>query len=123
MIYLASPYSAYLPSGDFDRELMQQRCDAVELALVRLVHKKRYAVSPIVLFHTTALRYDLPPAAAFWRNYNRELLLRCHELYILDLPGWQESRGIAYELGIAHASGKSVSLLDHDTYAAIRMEM
>jgi nucleoside 2-deoxyribosyltransferase len=122
MIYLASPYTARNGDGSLDLSLMEERYLLVEEALAKCVQRKIHALSPIVLFHSLAFKHALPPHASFWRAHNRALLQRCDALYVLCLPGWDTSLGIAYELGVAHALGLPVYALATPASAPVRME-
>lgn len=115
MIYLASPYSSS------DKTKVDYRFAETEKAVAELTRRDLHVISPVVHFHALAQKYDLGTDAIFWRRHNYELLMLCEDLYILALPEWQYSCGIAYELGVAHAAQKRVWLLDSDTYVAVRM--
>lgn len=60
--------------------------------------KGLHVYSPIVACHQIAIKYKLPRDNAFWAEYNAEFLKRCNELYILELPGWMESKGVDWEI-------------------------
>lgn len=122
MIYLASPYTARKGDGSLDLSLMEERYLLVEEALAACVRRKTHALSPIVLFHSLALKHALPPHASFWRAHNRALLQRCDAMYVLCIPGWDTSLGVAYELGVAHAMGIPVYALATPNSAPVRME-
>ena len=122
MIYLASPYTARGPDGSFDLALMEERYLHVEEALAECVRRETHAISPIVLFHSLAANHSLPRHASFWRAHNRELLRRCDAMYVLCIPGWDTSLGVAYELGLAHALKLPVYALASPRSAPVRME-
>ena len=122
MIYLASPYTARERDGSFNLRLMEERYLQVEEALAACVRRKVHAISPIVLFHALAARHTLPPQASFWRAHNRELLRHCDAVYVLCLPGWDTSLGVAYELGVAHALHLPVYALETPSSSPVRME-
>ena len=122
MIYLASPYTARKSDGSLDLSLMEERYLLVEEALAECVRRETHALSPIVLFHSLAMRHALPPHASFWRAHNRTLLQRCDAMYVLCIPGWDTSLGVAYEFGVAHALGLPVYALATPSSAPVRME-
>ncbi len=96
MIYLASPYShqeALIRSWRYF-----QTCRV----LAELVRRGIRAISPVVHWHATAIRENLPHTADFWRRYDEDLLLQCQEgLLVVTLPKWKESVGVAYEIDLA----------------------
>jgi hypothetical protein len=88
MIYLASPYSFSPPTG-YAIALM---------ASAYLIKRQRHVISPIVLWHTSAQRFNLPTTADFWWDYNLDLLERCDKLVVVEMPPHtQMSRGVILE--------------------------
>lgn len=94
MIYLASPYSG-TPA--------QQRT-RFEQTQAFVVYHFRLGVpllSPIVYCHTIAEQHKLPGDALFWRFLNDELIQVCDQMWVLKLPGWDLSEGVAAEIQTA----------------------
>lgn len=98
MIYLASPYSHPDPA------IRTTRFRQVCWHAVRLMREGALVYSPIVHSHPLA-ELGLPGDWPFWVEHNRAMLERSDVLAVLQLPGWEESRGIAAELEIAGALG------------------
>lgn len=98
MIYVASPYSH--PSATVREGRFRAACEAT----ATLLREDRLAYSPIVHCHPLA-GCGLPGDWAFWASHNEAMLERCTALHVLQLPGWQASRGIAEEVQIAGAHG------------------
>lgn len=95
MIYLASPYSG-TPAEHAERFVRTQAFVAYWFRLgVPLI-------SPIVYCHQLAHDHELPGDAAFWQFLNEELIQRSSEMWVLTLPGWQESIGVQREIEQAH---------------------
>lgn len=57
--------------------------------------------SPIVHNHEMAQEFDLPTDAEFWKQYNVDFLRRSDEMYVLNIEGWMESKGVMMELRLA----------------------
>ena len=57
--------------------------------------------SPIVHWHETAEQYDLPTDAEWWRKMNFDAINRCDGMYLLAMPGWEESKGVQMEMSWA----------------------
>lgn len=56
-----------------------------------------HAYSPIVHCHELAKIAELPKTAEFWEKYNFAMLERADALWVLMLPGWEDSKGCAAE--------------------------
>jgi hypothetical protein len=106
VIYLASPYSHPDPL------IMQSRFEVAERVTAQLLNKRVWVYSPIVHCHALATRFNLPRNFEFWRDYNFALLRHASELYVTDMPGWDESKGVAAELNFARQCGIPRRLLD-----------
>lgn len=91
-VYLASPYTHPLKS------IMASRFEEVMSAVVTCAKENVPVYSPIVHWHIPALTYRLPPTEEFWRIQNAGMLARCAELWVLAIPGWNESAGIQWEM-------------------------
>ncbi len=96
-IYLASPYSDKLRSVRFGRYALAAQCTA------NLYKKGITVFSPIVHCHSLAIRHDLPTDSGFWQEHNREMLEAARALWILGAEGWDTSKGVLYEIGLAEA--------------------
>lgn len=110
-IYLASPYSHY------NIDVMQKRYEDAVTATVKLLKANITVFSPIVHFHPLALLHDLPKDADFWLQHNLPFLKASCGLYVLMLPGWQESKGVAKEIKIATSLKLEVLYVAEDFYA------
>lgn len=91
MIYLASPYSS-------NPELNHQL--ALE-ATARFILNGYHIYSPIVHCHPIHLVENMPKTFDFWQKHNFALLSKSSELWVLDIPGWQESIGVQAEINHA----------------------
>lgn len=96
-IYVASPYSSP------DREVEISRYEKVMEFMTERVNEKPSEVlySPILHCHDWAERFTLSKDAAWWRRHNLSILQRASGLFLLTLPGWQESKGVKVEIDFA----------------------
>lgn len=92
MIYLASPYTHKSFTVMHDRYLETKAFVATHIKRDKLLF------SPIVYCHEMARRYNMPTDADFWWNFNRGFLLRAHSLWVLQIDGWQKSKGVRQEI-------------------------
>lgn len=100
--YLASPYSHDNPL------MMEARYFAVRAYTASLLAQRIWVYSPIVHCHELATRHNLPKDAAFWREYNEAMLETADQLIVLQLAGWEESKGVSHERVFAEKKGKRV---------------
>lgn len=90
MIYLASPYSH--PS----QAVRKQRYEAALHFCENYILMGQPVFSPIV--------YGYPMESAIgtdyvsWKGLNDAMLDAASRFWVLTLPGWEESRGVAYEI-------------------------
>lgn len=95
MIYLASPYSHKDPAVMEERYLAAMDCTAW------LLKQKLWVYSPIVHCHEIAKQHSLPTDFEFWKEYNKHMLGLASLLYVLAIPGWTKSIGVAGEMARA----------------------
>jgi Domain of unknown function (DUF1937) len=94
-IYLASPYSHPDPS------VREARYQAALDATAFLTRCKYIVYSPIVHFHSVALKHKLPTDAKYWNFVNDAMIGKALSLYILRLDGYLYSKGVDDELMLA----------------------
>ena len=104
-VYLASPYTHSKP------EVLAERCEAAQKAAARLMRAGVTVFSPIAHSHGIAgfLPEELRRDNEFWLRQDLPLLARCDELWVLCLPGWEDSLGVQEEIAFAHALDIPVS--------------
>ncbi len=113
-IYLASPYSHPEMSVRVDRFMAAQN-------FCVWAYDRKWAVfSPIVHWHHLACQYDLPFDAEHWQPQNDAMLAAAQCIYVLTIPGWKKSKGVAQEVRDAIALGKNIyhaSIMSPGVYA------
>lgn len=102
LIYLASPYTHP------DPRVVTERFEAVCREAAYLMRAGIHVLSPIAHTHPIAQVGDLPTRWEFWEAFDRTLIAACKEVWVLQLDGWRESRGVAAEIAIAEQMGKRV---------------
>lgn len=98
MIYLASPYSHP------DQAVREQRFQEVCKVAADMMQHGEQVFSPIAHSHPIA-EFGLPKDWEFWEAFGRWFIERCVKLSVLVLPGWQDSKGVRVEMGIALKCG------------------
>ena len=103
LVYLASPYTHPDPA------VMQRRFEEICIVAARHMRQGVHIFSPIAHTHPIALAGDLPRDFVFWEQYARKMLAVCVEMWICDMDGWRESKGVALEIKIAEKLGLRIS--------------
>lgn len=107
MIYLASPYSSQ------DHAVMEDRFDKVCRYTGFLMKQGLVVYSPIVHCHPIAIRVELPRDWGYWGKFDTEMISFASSFMILKLPGWDTSKGVAAERGIAVSLALHVVEVDY----------
>lgn len=76
--------------------------------MVWLLKQRKWVYSPIVHCHELAKVHELPRNFEFWKEYNDVMLLGSHTLYILNLDGVMESKGVQDEAELAQQERKPI---------------
>jgi hypothetical protein len=100
-IYLASPYSSN-PEHNHNQTL---------IATAKLIKAGYHIYSPIVHCHPVHLVEGMPKTFDFWKKHNVALLSKASELWVLDIPGWQDSIGVEAEIKHARRCQIPTSLI------------
>lgn len=95
MLYIASPYSSPIEGAQ------ELRYREARNFVRRCLGEGLAAYSPIVYCHPLAQEFQLPGDAAFWHNFNMAMLRKAEAVFLLQLPGWDTSKGVAMELRMA----------------------
>jgi hypothetical protein len=85
--YLACPYS----HQDSWRRIARFR--AANKAVAELLLAGVNVYSPISHSHPLTEEASLPCSWDFWRKIDRDYIEHSHKMYVLRLPGWEESIG------------------------------
>lgn len=105
MIYLAGPYTHP------DYEVRLQRFYALNRAAGKLLLAGWKVYSPISHSHPIAEACGLPVDIEYWQGLAKHMLERCTILSVLQLPGWEESAGVQFEMGVAATLGMHLEFL------------
>lgn len=113
LIYLAVPYSHPDPA------VRQQRFEEVNRHAAHFMRLGDHIFSPISHTHPIALTGDLPLGFDFWQQYDEAVLACCKAMYVLQLEGWTESKGVQAEIAIAERLGIPVTYIHPSMSAPI----
>jgi hypothetical protein len=95
-IYLASPYTSD------DKFVQIARYRAALRASAELMKHGEIVFCPVAYGHSVEdkLRQNFP--WDYWLRWSKAMLAPAKSLYILTLPGWESSKGLAAEVRMAH---------------------
>jgi len=111
VIYLATPYS------DPDPKVMERRFSrACELSAV-LMRAGHLVFSPIAHTHPIAVSGELPRGWEFWQRYDTAMICNAGLVLVVQMPGWEKSKGIAGEVALAQEFGVPVKYMPDDADA------
>lgn len=106
LVYLATPYSH--PNPVVRQHRFEQACRAA----ARWQQKGQLVFSPIAHSHSLTEYEELPQGWDFWRDWCLATLGRCDRLWVLQLDGWEQSRGVQAEIQIALERGIPIKYKD-----------
>ena len=106
LVYLASPYAH--PSA----AVREARLEAVRYVCGQMVNQGKVVMAPLVYLGELASKGVHPPQG--WYAFDLQLLARSDELLVLQLPGWEDSKGVLVEIAGAQTKGMPVRLLSLD---------
>ena len=104
--YLASPYTHH------SSLVREARFIAVCKAAAELMRSGKVIFSPIAHSHPIDLHFDRPESGDFWKNQDIQILRHASELIVLKLDGWIDSKGIQWEVHMAHELGIPVTYME-----------
>lgn len=105
--YLASPYSHKSKILMHRRYLQALRCGA------NLTKLGFTLLEPIAMSHNQAKVADLPTGYEYWQSRDRQFIEVSAGVLVLNIDGWDSSRGVTDEIHYALSLGKPVYLLDY----------
>ena len=94
--YAASPY------WHLRREVRRARATAAAAAVLEMIRHNEAVFSPVVYSAVLQEKDDFSPPEG-WYDFDLNFLAVAAGMTILEIPGWEHSRGILIELGFAHA--------------------
>lgn len=104
-LYIASPYT------HDDPMIRQRRYEKALEFTAWLAQKYRlWGFSPIGHSHHMVINHDLPHTFEFWDDWNRCMIRTSIGIVVLQIKGWEESRGINAEMAYAKEIGKPIYL-------------
>lgn len=107
LIYLCTPYS------NKDSFIQEYRYISAYDTTAHLLKQGHVVFSPIACLLDLAKKYKMDTSYDFWKNYCETFIASCDEVWVLNLDGWNESKGVMGEIEFAKNLNKPVQLYDH----------
>ena len=101
LIYLAVPYLHP------DPKVRQRRFEQANRVAAELMRAGVHVFSPISHVHPIA-QHGLPIGWDFWEAYDRRFVSVCKAMVVLQLRGWEQSKGVQSEIQIMRSLGRPV---------------
>ena len=112
MIYLASPYSHPNP-------LVQEiRFQQVSWAAAKLIEAGNLVFGPISHSHPIT-KYGGNGSWEYWEKFDRIMFDACDVLWVLTLDGWDESKGVGFEMAWAQEAKVPVRMVSLEEIGAM----
>lgn len=105
--YLACPYSHP------DPKVRQERAETVTRVAGQLIRQGIFVYSPLTHNLPFVEMLSLPTGWMNWAAFDHEMVSRCDRLFVLKLPGWEESKGVAAEVAHAQSLGLPIEWLEY----------
>lgn len=102
-IYLMSPYSHE------DQEVREQRYRSAIKCAGELIKEGYIVFSPIIHYHPIAIEFNLRKDSHYWSRINDAFIKWADAGYILCIPGWDDSTGIAAEISAFKVLNKPIT--------------
>lgn len=107
MIYLASPYTHENP------EIVKQRVNIAGQVSAKLLELGIHSISPVVYGQALIEHGQMTDSSwDYWGKFCGDIMDICDQMYILDIDGWNDSKGIIGETDYMKILGKPVLLLN-----------
>lgn len=107
-IYIGSPYT------DKSKLVQHKRYLQVSEVVADMLCKGVHVYSPIVHCHELAKKFRLPGDFDFWCKYNYAMLEQASHFHILELDGWNDSKGLKAEIKFALSKAIPILRVPHE---------
>jgi hypothetical protein len=106
IIYFGCPYSHK------DPEVVQERFEKACRTVAKLTSQGYVVISPIIYGHTLIQYHEMPGDWAFWKNFCQSFLVKCSEMMVYKMEGWEESEGLKAEIERADQLGLKITYVE-----------
>ena len=103
IIYFVSPYSHQDPN------IVEERVRKTSEMVAKLVSEGNVVISPIVYGHNLLRFHDQTWRWEFWKNFCQSFLVKCEEIIVFMLDGWDKSTDVLAEIELAKELGIKIT--------------
>lgn len=107
LIFISSPYTNNNPN------VVEENYIKVPKLAAHLCSEGKIAISPITYGHTLLQFKEMPGDWEFWKTFCLSLLVKCDELIVYKMEGWENSRGMKAEIEFAETLGIKITYLEY----------
>lgn|SRR5574343_574904 len=109
VIYLAGPYSSDDPKILTKRWKMYNKISSTLIS-----NKDVYVFSPITYSHPIVHQKNFNKdfwTYEYWMPFDKHMLAVCDEMWIVDIEGWDKSKGVLDEIEFAKANNIKIKMV------------
>lgn len=92
MIFVSAPYY------HFEKDIIEKRVAIVSKYCGKLLNDGIIAFSPVCFGHQIVKYCSLPNDFNYWDKFSITLLSKCKEMHVLQIDGWEKSKGVKAEI-------------------------
>ena len=104
LIYLASPYSHK------SEAVREYRFLVARYFTITALRNRQPIFSPIV--YGRDMEHQIGTDYQRWQTLNDAMIRACREFWVLQIDGWEDSRGVRHELQLAKSLRKPITYLE-----------
>ncbi len=108
LIFVSSPYN------HSDPLIVEENYIKVSKFVAELTSQGHVVISPITYGHTILQFKELRSDWEYWRNFCVTFLRKCDELIVYKMDGWDKSKGVLNEIGLANELGIEVKYVEYE---------
>ena len=115
LVYIASPYF----HNDLNIKLARLEANRIAVNVLINNYEEIIPFSPI-LYQSALDEFDndnlVIESCCGWYNFDLIFLKKCDVMKVLKLPGWEQSKGVFMEIGVAKALGIPIEYWEWDDF-------
>jgi len=102
------------PFNTTDEELKKRRVHTIATYCAELFHKGIIPVSALLSGLAFAEHAELPTDTMTWANFSKLYVNGCDEMHVLQLEGYDTSRGVLLEIAEAERLGITIKYISYE---------
>lgn len=120
MIAITGPYNHQDPM------VKEERVNIITSACLTLLLSGKTAITPLtyglmLIEHSKKKGVEIPDTFNYWEKFCLDFIESSDEVYVLNIDGWEDSKGVAAEIAKAKECNIPVYLVEHNTLTYIKV--